>query len=656
MPYELSLASPYFSRVNALSVDRATATPSTEPGCHLVDDFTRAQQAARLLTQGHRAARITAVAQAIPREQGDELSLVLRRTANLASSRSAQRERTFASGISIARDAPGAADQIYTMLRDEVAVPALRRFERMHGNDASRARSVAPASRNAARPSTMTATPPWFDELLPHLRTESQLLAQRGLCVDKVRHRLDALFRHEHPGISWRAMQIGLARDAFPFALGSTVLSVLADTVDPQRRLALMWPPVEAMGVVLINLIGMARFTAGHPELASRLGHLTPTQSLEAVSMMLRHPVRDVAAHVIGFVFCYGVVRNLARIAAEAGLSTAVPGIMAYRFGNTIHAALEILLCPIPGAFLGPIIDRIALDPDHARLEPLLQDRFADLICKMSDDVPPAGGESFWPAFQAAFGGLLRSGAPKAIWLTLTLGFYFLSTFHGAASTNAEIDDALAPSGTDETVWENALALRANTTASPETGSAAGGGVDWHTQAVLSVLYGLIASFVSMQGMASRHEAITMAYTRRRGRPKISTVTLTSQGDSGHSSGSSHSDLPDSPVSSVSPASARVNAFSVANGQHADADDTSGDDAVFLPMNDAISTSSGSDVSSPASAGPHDPHPGLQSFQGRKRGTSIPPAGVSPPARHKTGMVSDEDGGGSEGEVFQTAL
>ncbi|VVE62176.1 hypothetical protein PAN31117_00782 [Pandoraea anapnoica] len=653
MPHELSLASSHFSRVNALSVNHTTAAPSTEPARHLVDDFARAQQTPLMLTLGHRAPRITAVAQAIHREHGDELSLVLRRTTNLASSRGAQRGRALASGLSIARDAPAAADQIYTMLRDEVAVPALRRFERLHCNDASRSRSGAPASRNGARPHAMTATPPWFDELLPHLRTESQLLAQRGLCVDKVRHRLDALVRHEHPGVSWRAMQIGLERDALPFALGATVLSVLADTVDPQRRLALMWPPIEAAGVVLINLIGMARFTAGHPELASRMARITPTQSLEAVSAMLRHPVRDVAAHVIGFVFCYGVVRNLARIAVEAGLSSAVPGIMAYRFGNTIHAALEILLCPIPGALLGPIIDRIALDPDHARLEPLLQDRFADLICKMSDDVPPEGGESFWPAFQAAFGELLRSGAPKAIWLTLTLGFYFLSTFHSGASAPREIDDAFDASGADETVWENALALRANATTPPDTGSAEGEGVDWHTQAVLSVLYGLIASFVSMQGMASRHEAIATAYTRRRGRPKISTVTLTSQIDSGHSSGSSHSDLLDSPVTPASPTSNRTNAFSAANGQHTDAGDTSGDDAVFLPMNDAISTSSDSDVSSPVSAAPHDPHPGHQSFQARKRGTSIPPAGVLPPVRHQTAAAPDEDG---EREDIQTAL
>ncbi|VVE77825.1 hypothetical protein [Pandoraea sputorum] len=650
MPHELSLASSYFSRVNALSVDRATATPSTAPARRLVGDFARAQQAARILTQGHRAARITTVAQAIPREHGDELSLVLRRTANLASSRDARGGRAFASGLSIARDAPAAADQIYTMLRDEVAVPALRRFERMHGNAATRARSPAPASRMGARPNTMTATPPWFDDLLPHLRTESQLLAQRGLCVDTVRHRLDALVRHEHPGVSWRATHIGLERDALPFAIGSTVLAVLVDTVDPQRRLALMWPPVEAMGVVLINLIGMARFTAGHPELASRMTRITPTQSLEAVSAMLRHPVRDFAAHVIGFVFCYGVVRNLARIAAEAGLSSAVPGIMTRRFGNTIHAALEILLCPIPGAFLGPIIDRVALDPDHARLEPLLQDRFADLICKMSDDVAPGGGESFWPAFQAAFGGLLRSGPPKAIWLTLTLGFYFLSTFHGAASATGETDDAFDASGSDETAWENALAISANATTPPEAGSAASGGVDWHTQAVLSVLYGLIASFVSMQGMASRHEAIATAYTRRRGRPKISTVTLTSQADSGHSSGGSHSDLPDSPAS---PASHRMNAFSVANRHPSDAGDMSGDDAVFLPMNDATSTSSDSDVSRPVSADPHAAHPGHQTFQARKRGTSIPPAGVSPPARHQTVTAPDEDG---EPEVIQTAL
>ncbi|VVD63671.1 hypothetical protein [Pandoraea anhela] len=589
------------------------STPATESQFNLIDDFARAQQSSVTLSHGRRTGRQTAVAQAIPRVHRNDLVVAVRRTTNLSPQRGALRMSPCP-----IREAqkPDTATQIYVMLRDDIAMPALRRFEQTHRAKMTRAKSAANAPRPAARSHTAATTPPWFDDLLPHLRIEAQLLAQRGLSVTEVRHRLDALFLHEHPGVSWRAMRIGLERDAFPFALGATVLSVLADTVDPQRRLSMMWPPVEAMGVVLINLLGMARFNAAHPELASRLAQLTPTQALEAVSAMLRDPVRDLAAHVVGFVFCYGIVRNLARVGIEAGLSAALPSIMAHRFGNTIHSCLEILLCPIPGALLGPVIDRIAIAPENARLEPLLQDRFADLICKMSDDMPPTPSIPFWTALRGHFTALLRSGTPKAIWLTLSLGFYFLSTFHGPATRMDERGiDSDADFETSHT---------GNTTQTPPTDAAHGAGVDWHTQAVLSVLYGLIATFVSMQGIATRHDAIATAYTRRRGRPKISTVTVTSQEDSGHSSAGSHSDLPDSPAS---PELASDSAFPVTSGQaSASGDlcgdtsgDTSGDDSVFLPMDDAHSTSSGSETAQTRAS---------ESTPGRRHGTSVAPQGI----------------------------
>ncbi|ODP32659.1 hypothetical protein [Pandoraea sp. ISTKB] len=621
MPQDFSFPTPAFPRTAGLIVERPISGASADSHVNLAEDFARAQQSSVMLGHGRRVARHTTVAQAIPREHRDDLALAVRRAAHLSPQRRATR---LAPCPSRASDTPNAAEQIYSMLRDEIAIPALRRFERTHRADMPSATPMAGVSRISARAHATAATPPWFDDLLPHLRIEAQLLAQRGLSVDKVRHRLDALFRHEHPGVSWRATRIGLERDAFPFALGSTVLSVLADTTDPQRRLSMMWPPVEAMGVVLINLLGMARFNAAHPQWASRLARVTPTQALEAVNTMLRNPVRDVAAHVAGFVFCYGIVRNLARAGIEAGLSAALPGIMAYRFGNTIHSCLEILLCPIPGAFLGPIIDRIAVAPENARLEPLLQDRFADLICKMSDDMPATSATPFLTSFWHNFTGLLQSGTPKAIWLTLSLGFYFLSTFHG---TQTPIHDDVQR---DDTDFGTSLALSGNATQVSSTDVANDFDVDWHTQAVLSVLYGLIATFVSMQGISARHDAVATAYTRRRGRPKISTVTVTSQEDSGHSSTGSHSDLPDSPASPASPASAAGSAFPVTSSPSSESGDlsgyTSGDDAVFLPMDDTLSVSSSRETVEPRAA---------EAPPGRRHGTSVAPAGIGLPPENE---------------------
>ena len=539
------------------------------------------------------------------RDTQNELALVVRRATNQPAAERALGARHFRLG---AYATTNAAESIYQTLRDEVAAPALRRFERPDRGAPARGKSMAPTTRAP----TMTSEPPLFDDLRAHLRVEAHVLAQRGLDADKVRHRLDALFRHEHPGISLRSLRIGLVRDALPFALGSTLLSSLADVVDPRRTQSLMWPPVEALGVVLVNLIGMARFNATNPALRSRLAHVTPSQALEALRVTLRNPVRDVAGHVVGFVFCYGVLRNLARLAMEAGLSAAAPGVMSHRFGSTIHAGLEILLAPVPGALLGPLIDRISLSPENARLELLLQDRFADLLCEFGNDGPRVANVPFWQTFWAEFAGLLCSGAPKAIWLTLTLGFYFLTTLHADAST-----------ANDDPDFDAAMSLAANATATPPTVDATSEGVDWHTQAVLSVLYGLIATAVALQGISTRHDALCTAYTRRRGRPKVSTITVASQGDSGHSSTGSHSDV------SPSPAGLSDDAFGNAGGHPADCGDTSGDESVFLPMDDAGSASS---HGSRGSRGP----------QTRRQGTFVPPSDL---AHHGSpgNAVSDGD-------------
>lgn len=450
------------------------------------------------------------------------------------------------------------AEQIYTALRDDVALPALRRFERLHRYRA------APVSGNTGRASDNRPNPVWFDNLQPHLRVEAQILAQRGLDAEKFRQRLGELVRHEHPGLSWRATRIGLERDALPFALGSTLLSMLADLVDPGRSRSALWPPVEALGVVLVNLIGMARFSAAHPTFASRLGRATPAQAQEALARMLRCPVREVLGHVGAFVLCYGLLRNLARVVAEAGLTACVPGLMSHRFGNTIHSALEILLAPIPGAVLGPAIDRLSMPQEYAALEIAIQDRFADLICRTTADSGAIGG---WPSVWHQFSGLVRSTAPKAIWVTLTLGFYFLSTLHDSAAT-AQDSEAMAEFGAP---------LPANATSAPAASGQQGTDVDWHGLSVLGVLYGLIGGIVALQTMAGRNDDMATAYTRRRGRPKVSTTTVTSLADSGRASASSYAETPDSPLG-------RPALPGNASDSLTDPGDTSGDDSVFLPM------------------------------------------------------------------------
>ncbi|MFJ2991489.1 hypothetical protein [Pandoraea sp. NPDC087047] len=611
----------------------------------------RAQQAAVSLGSS-RDTQHAAVAHPRWRESHSELALVVRRATNLPPTDRAPGMTHFRLG---AYDASNTAESIYLALRDEVATPALRRFARADSGAPAGRKSGAHASRSSARTHTMAGEPPLFDDLRSHLRVEAHVLAQRGLDVAKVRRRLDALFRHEHPSLSWRSLRIGLARDALPFAFGATLLSSFADLVDPRRTQSLMWPPVEALGVVMVNLIGMARFNAAHPALRSRLTHVTPSQALEALQTMLRNPVRDVAGHIVGFVFCYGVLRNLARLAVELGISAAAPGIMSHRFANTIHSCLEILLAPIPGALLLPIVDRIAISPENARLELLLQDRFADLICEFSDDVPASADAPFWPAFWAELTGSLRTGAPKAIWLTLTLGFYFLSTFHAQAGAP---DD-------DEAAFDAALALDGNSSTTLPPVDEHSDGVDWHTQMVLSVLYSLIATAISLQGIATRHDALCTAYTRRRGRPKVSTITVTSQGDSGRSSVGSHSDA------SPSPASPHDDAFGGMGGRHTDPGDTSGDESVFLPMDDAhngwppdtletASTVAKRDkAATPITAGttrvarapvaartaktPHTPHT-------RKQGTSVAPSGV---ARHTAPPNAEDD---DDDEDRHTAL
>jgi hypothetical protein len=115
--------------------------------------------------------------------------------------------------------------------------------------------------------------------------------------------------------------------------------------------------------------------------------------------------------------------------------------------------------------------------------------------------------------------------------------------------------------------------------------------VDWHTQALLGVIYGTIATAIALQGVASRHEDIGSAYLRRRGRPKISTITMTSQVDSGHSSGSSCSGVPFDRSDSLF-----------------DTGDVSGDDSVFLSMGDTSPMRSPPASPAPGAQTPRSPH------------------------------------------------
>ncbi|WP_353189305.1 hypothetical protein [Pandoraea pnomenusa] len=586
-------------RSPATTAQPTRSTSRTHPRLPLVDDFSSARQAdmASGVAQRPDGMRSRTLSET------HELSLVLRRTTNaLAAGRNARRSPDHVD----AEGAFGQVEQIYAMLRDEVAVPALRRFKRQHALHDKSAPHDSAHSRGSAY------HPPWFDDLQPHLRTEAHVLAQRGLDAAKVRHRLEALLRHEHPGMSWHATRVGIERDALPFALGSTLLALLADTVDPKRSQALAWPPLEALGVVLVNLIGVARFHAAHPALGSRLGRITPAHAQEALARLLRSPVRQVTGHVIAFVASYGLLRNLARLAAEAGLNAWVPGIMSHRFGSTIHAGLEILLAPLPGALLGPAIDRLGMPREYAALEIAIQDRFADLIADAGATATPP----FWPTFWRAFSGLMRSGASAAIWSTLTLGFYFLSTLPGAATSTRDEDVA-------------ALAANATTTAS-DLGppDAAGTDIDWHGLSILSLLYGIIASAVALQNMATRNHDIATAYTRRRGRPKISTITLSSQADSGRAStlsNLSNAEGIDSPMSDMS------------DGQTDGGDtpgDVSGDDSVFLPMHDT-ETSPDATPSLPSS-----PRATLtRKWQVRRHGTAVAPDTLAMPDEDAPAMT-----------------
>lgn len=524
------------------------------------------------------------------------------------------------------------ARHIYAALRDEIAAPALRR--RTHTTQGARGHVPSPRGvRRAAAQEDAVLSLPWYEALQPHLRAEAQALAQRGLDVGEVRRRFDALMRHERPGLSLRSLRVGMERDALPFAVGSALIALLVDSVDPERTQSAMWPAVEATGVVFVNMLGMARFNACYPALRKKVQRITPAQGQEALSWMLRHPAREVVAHVLGFVFCYGVMRNGMRLGVEAGLSAALPGVMSHRFANTIHAGLEILLAPIPGMLLLPMIERIGMPPEDARLELLIQDRFADLITGAGVQ-PGAATPGCWSVFWQDLRLLLGSGAPRAIWLTLTLGFYFLSSLR---------QDACAASFTDD----DGLTFAGNSTAFDTSSVDDGAGVDWHVQALLAVIYGTIATALGLQGVSSRHEDISSAHMRRRGRPKISTITMTSQVDSGHSSASSFSGMTmdhGDPLGDGGDASGGTSAdrsFGDTSG------DTSGDDMVFL----SIGETSGACTQAGCRTAPDAParsspsvHATRPAHSTRRHGTAIAPAEI--PRRR----VDAADGAGRPGD------
>ncbi|WP_287495764.1 hypothetical protein [Pandoraea sp. CB10b_02] len=488
MPHGLLHSLNCRTRSTSFSADAPERMPCTASPRHLAADLALVQQ--QMAISCAHACRKVDVNGNSPglASDGVEFALAARHVANVRP----DRDGRAVAGLRGERgDTFTRAQHIYAALRDEIAAPALRRRVHPRQPGSAAGPGIQSARREAAVQDPVLSLP-WYETLQPHLRAEAQALAQRGLDAPDVRRRFDALMRHERPGLCLRSLRIGMERDALPFAVGSTLIALLVDSVDPERTQAALWPAVEAAGVVLISLMGMARFNACHPALRKKVTRMTPAQGQEALSWVLRHPAREVLAHVVGFVLCYGVIRNGARLGMEAGLSAALPGMMSHRFANTIHAALEILLAPIPGMLLQPTIERISMPAEDARLELLLQDRFADLVADAcagarANVAAPDGWSVFWREMRL----LLASAAPRAIWLTLTLGFYFLASLHdGACATRA--------TGATGAADDPSPGAGENSTASPARSDDVDVGIDWHTQALLATIYGTIATAIGL--------------------------------------------------------------------------------------------------------------------------------------------------------------
>ncbi len=430
------------------------------------------------------------------------------------------------------------AQRIFDMLWQEVATPALRALGTPPASDEWRDQleqlrqlwSEAPHEPGSA------VTHPWHDTLRAHLHRHARMLALRGFDVKDVTNQLEVLLLEQRPGFSWRSFYIGTVRDALPFAIGSVVASLLAESTDPTRSQAWLWPPLAAMGVVLINLLGMAGFNATHSRLQNRITRTTPAPGLEGLSAILSTPYRAAFAQVLGFVFCYGVLRNGARYGIERLVSGAAPGLLARRFGDTLHAAFEVPLAPIPGLMLLPMIHQLGTTRHNTNLQILAQHNLTELI-DIARHEPASGDGPANQAFFRDFSALLRSTPPRLIWFSLTVTFYYLAWMgdfaaHAHGSNNAtRLDDA--PYVGNET-------LSASDLHSPSLAEEA------RVAVILDILYGVIGLIFSIGHTAGQREDIRTAHERRAPQPKISTSTVT---DSGWSSGNTSPTQLDSPSS-----------------------------------------------------------------------------------------------------------
>lgn len=520
-----------------------------EPATSLAEDFARARQAA--VQAGVAADALPPLAtQASARHGGvfrepaalAPIPLGRRSSAPAAPSRPSSVDAPVFSIDMFTGMGADRAQHIFDMLWQDVAIPALHALGTPPASDGWRDQLEQLRREWSGLPHEPTshAAHPWHDTLHAHLHRHARMLAHHGFDVADVADRLETLLCEQRPGFSWRSFYIGTLRDALPFAIGSTLVSLLAESTDPTRSQAWLWPPLAALGVVLINLLGMAGFNVTHSALRNRIARTTPAPGLEGLSAVLSTPYRAAFAQVLGFVFCYGILRNGARYGIERAVSRLSPHIFTRRFGDTLHAALEVPLAPIPGLLLLPIIHQLGTTRQSASLQILAQNNFSELI-DAAGHAPARGDRRTNQAFFHDLCAMLRSTPPKLIWFALTVTFYYLAWMGDYAAHAHSSSDT--PSLDNDPYARNAT-LPTSSPHSPSRGEEA------HVFAVLDILYGVIGLIFSLSHTAAQREDIRTAHERRTPQPKISTSTFDTAPDSGMSSGSTSPtqfDCPSSP-------------------------------------------------------------------------------------------------------------
>lgn len=527
-------------------------------------------------------------------------------------------------------EGPGAsrALRIFDALWQEVALPALDALAppvAANGGRDPLTPLAPPWPDGLPAPGGMT-TQPWHETLYAHLHRQARTLALHGFDVAQVSERLETLLREQRPVLSWRAFCIGTLRDALPFATGSTVASLLAELTDPARSQAPLWPPLAALAIVLINLLGMAGFNATQRQFRNRIARTTPAADLEGLSAILSTPYRAAFAQVLGFVFCYGVLRNGARYGIERGVSHWFPGIFTRRFGDTLHAALEIPLAPIPGLTLLPIIHQLGTTRHNASLQILTQDNLAELLIDTARQAPaPREWHACLQAFMHDVGAMLRSAPPRLIWFALTTTFYYLA-WMGDGSAHGH--------GRHNTLVSNDSATALNATQSPPGTDAPSLMEDAHVFAVLDVLYGLIGLIFSIGHSAAQREDIRTAHERRAPRPKISTITVVTIADSGVSSSSSVSMRPNSPYGA---GTGEVNNNRLASPTLAIAESPTSLVASTSPVAHVAHASQATRAAASPFSGSHhvdDWRASRRPAGARRHGTTMAPGALNPPQRY----------------------